>query len=170
MKIYMKKHYPTKVESFKFSDGWFDAFCRRFKILLRKKTHISPKRPKDALPLITNFHRYLFHIRKCGQYSLADIANMDQTGLPFIMDDGKTYANKGSDDVSCLSGQSGLEKRQATAQLTIFADGRKLKPLIIFRGKGLRIDKKGTRKVGQASKGAFPAECVVRRAENDTMD
>ena len=40
---------------------------------------------------------------------------MDQTGLPFIMDDGKTYANKGSDDVSCLSGQSGLEKRQATA-------------------------------------------------------
>ena len=63
------------------------------------------------------------------------------------MDDGKTYANKGSDDVSCLSVQSGLEKRQATAQLTIFADGRKLKPLIIFR-----------RKVVQASKGGFPAE------------
>ena len=155
MKSYMKKYYPTEVESFKFSDGWFNAFCPRFKISLRKKTHISQKRPEDALPLSTNFHTYLFHIRKRGQYSLADIANMDQTGLPFIMDDGKTYANKGSDDVSCLSGQSGLEKRQATAQLTIFADGGKLKPLIIFRGKGLRIDKKEQEKWDRRVKVVF---------------
>ena len=34
----------------------------------------------------------------------------------------------------------GLEKRQATAQITIFADGVPcIKPLIIFKGKGLRI-------------------------------
>ena len=66
---------------------------------------------------------------------------MGQAGLPFIMGDGKIYESKGFADVSCLSGQSGLDKRQATAQLTIFAAGKKLKPLI-FCCKALRIDKK----------------------------
>ena len=109
MKIYMKKHYPTKVESFMVD---LMLFAAGLKSHYERKPHISQKRPEDALPLNTKFHRCLFHIRKRSQYSLADIANMDQTGLP--LDDGKTYANKGSDDVSCLSGQSGLEKRQAT--------------------------------------------------------
>ena len=38
-------------------------------------------------------------------------------------------------------GSSGLEKRQCTVQLTIFADGEpaQIKPLLIFWGKGLRI-------------------------------
>ncbi len=33
-------------------------------------------------------------------------------------------------------GQTGLEKRQCTVQLTIFADGEpRVKPLLIFKGK-----------------------------------
>ena len=33
-----------------------------------------------------------------------------------------------------------MQKRQCTVQLTIFADGEpRVKPLIIFKGKGLRI-------------------------------
>ena len=37
-------------------------------------------------------------------------------------------------------GASGLDKRQCTVQLTLFADGEpRVKPLIIFRGKGKRI-------------------------------
>ena len=36
--------------------------------------------------------------------------------------------------------ESGLEKRQCTAQLTIFAEREpRVKPLLVFRGKGLRI-------------------------------
>ena len=65
---------------------------------------------------------------------------MDQTPLPFVLDDGTTYEHHGSKDVCCKTGASGLEKRQATAQITIFADGvPRVKPLIIFKGKGLRI-------------------------------
>ena len=37
-------------------------------------------------------------------------------------------------------GNSGLDKRQCTVQLTIFADGiPRVKPLVIFRGTGKRI-------------------------------
>ena len=48
---------------------------------------------------------------------------MDQTALSFVLDDGKTYDKKSMKEVRAQSGQSGLEKRQATVQLTVFADG-----------------------------------------------
>ena len=65
---------------------------------------------------------------------LSDIANMDQTGSSFIIDDGKTYDSKGSKDVWCKSGQSGLDKRQCKVQLTVFEDEvPRIK--LIFRGK-----------------------------------
>ena len=65
---------------------------------------------------------------------------MDQTPLPFILDDGTTYEHQGSKDVCCKSGAPGLEKRQATAQIIAFADGiPRVKPLMILKGKGLII-------------------------------
>ena len=48
---------------------------------------------------------------------------MDQTPLPFVLDDGKNYDKKGVKEVWAQSGQSGLDKRQPTVQLTVFADG-----------------------------------------------
>ena len=74
---------------------------------------------------------------------MCDIANMDQTPLPFILDDEKTYTDTNDKDVICKTGLSGLDKRQCTLQITIFADGvPRVKPLHIFRGKGMRITKK----------------------------
>ena len=58
-------------------------------------------------------------MRSSGDYQEGDIANMDQIG------------------------QSGLDKRQATVQLTVFADGvDRVRPTIIFKRKGLRITAK----------------------------
>ena len=71
---------------------------------------------------------------------MKDIANMDQAPLLFVMDDGKTYADKGSSEVWCATHGSGLHKRQCSVQLTISADGKpRVKPLVIFRGKSLRV-------------------------------
>ena len=68
---------------------------------------------------------------------MKDIANMDQTPLPFVIDNGKTYAEKGSSEVWRVSG---LDKRQCSVKLTILADGKsRVKPLIIFGYKVLRI-------------------------------
>ena len=68
---------------------------------------------------------------------------MDQTPLPFVLDDGKTYDKKGVKEVWVQSGQAGLDKRQATVQLAVFSDWvARVRPTVIFRGKGFRISAK----------------------------
>ena len=68
------------------------------------------------------------------------VANVDQTPLPFTFTNGSTYESKGASTVWVQGGNSGLDKRQCTVQLTIFADGiPRVKPLVIFRGTGKRI-------------------------------
>ena len=67
---------------------------------------------------------------------------MDQTQLSFDFSVGLTYAATGSKDVWLKSNGSGLEKRQATVQLNIFADERsRVKPMIVFKGVGTQIMK-----------------------------
>ena len=55
----------------------------------------------------------------------------------------KTYDKKSAKEVLAQSRQSGLDKRQATVQLTGFADAvDKVTTTAIFGGKGLRISAK----------------------------
>ena len=110
-------------EEFKFSDRWFYSFCRHHRISLRRKTNTAQKSPAELKNVIEMFHGKLLRERRRGTLSLADIANMDQTALPFVMYDGKTYNQTGSKEIWGASGSSGLEKRQCTLKLTIFADG-----------------------------------------------
>ena len=135
----MQEIYPDSVDEFKMSNRWFTGFCRRNNISLRRKTHAAQKTPEELRQSIKDFHSSIIRERKRGTYKLKDLANMDQTPLPFVLDDNKTYEKKGSKEVWLASGASGLEKRQCTVQMTVFADGSTLPPLIIFRGKGIRI-------------------------------
>ena len=65
---------------------------------------------------------------------------MDQTPLPFCFTNGTTYDQTRAHTVWVCGAASGLDKRQCTVQLTIFAGGvARVKPLIIFHGKGARI-------------------------------
>ena len=58
---------------------------------------------------------------------------MDQIPLPFVLDDGKTYEIKVVKEVWAQSEQSGLDKQQATVQLTVFADGvDRVRSTVIF--------------------------------------
>jgi hypothetical protein len=67
---------------------------------------------------------------------------MDQTPVPFDFLGSGTYEVRGSKTVWVKGTGSGLDKRQCTVQLTIFADGvPRIKPLVIFRGTGKRIKK-----------------------------
>ena len=62
---------------------------------------------------------------------------MDQVPLPFVVDQDKTYADKGLKQVCVSQPASGLEKRQAILQLCIRASGEQtIKPAIVFQGKG----------------------------------
>ena len=69
----------------------------------------------------------------------------------------------GTSTVWHRGGASGLEKQQCTVQLTIFADGvPRVKPLLVFRGKGFRIL--------QAERNAYDCKVVVKFQENTWCD
>ena len=68
---------------------------------------------------------------------------MDQMPLPFMLKGGKTYDKKGVKEVWIQNGQSGLDKRQVTIQLKVFADGvHRVGRASAFPGKGFRISAK----------------------------
>lgn len=75
-----------------------------------------------------------------GKFGLHQVANFDKTPLPFCFDDSPTYTDMGDKPVWIRGCGSGLEKRQFTAHITLFADRKaRVKPLLMFRGKGKRI-------------------------------
>ena len=138
----MKEMHPH-VTAFKYSEHWFKRFRVRFNQSFRRATHVAQKAPEALSNTIAGFHRRLHDVRESGVFAAADIGNMDQTPLPFILDDGTTYNQRGEKEIWCVSGPSGLDKRQCTVQLTAFADGvNRVRPLIIFRGQGKRLAKK----------------------------
>ena len=133
--------------TFQFSDSWFDGFKNRHRISLRRPINVAQKPAEDKRGAIQQFHRTIRRVadeerptRPIGRFSLQQIANVDQTPLPFSFTNGGTYADTGDKTVWVCGGASGLEKRQCTAQITLFADGEpRVKPLLIFKGKGKRI-------------------------------
>ena len=130
--------------SFNFSDGSFDSFKKRYRISFRRSTNVCQKPADDKKSAVRSFHKTIREIAcdgeqtgQVGRFELHQVANVDQTPLPFCFADGATYADTGDSTVWVRGGGSGLEKRQCTVQLTLFADGKtRVKPLIIFRGKG----------------------------------
>ena len=134
--------------SFKFSEGWFTRFKTRFKISLRRPTNKAQQPPDEKEVAVHDFHQKIRKIQSGGigdgpkeeRFTLSQIANMDQTLLPFSFTDGPTYDTTNASTVWVRGAGSGLDKRQCTVQLTIFADGEdRVKPMVIFRGTGKRI-------------------------------
>jgi len=148
------QHYPEEAHaSFRFSNSWFRRFLSFHHVSLRFITNTASKLPSDFSDAILNwmrFNRRNSQLRPrngrepgdipaaIGQYALANIVNMDQTPLPFEYLEGRTYNQKGEKTIWAQSSQSGWDKRQATIQLTVFADGiPRVKPLVFFRGMGV---------------------------------
>ena len=110
---------------------------------MRRKTDCSQKPPAALESAIMKLHSPLLRLRNTGNFKASDLANMDQTPLPFVLDGGKSYDKKDMKEAWTQNGQSGLDKRQATVQLTVFADEvDRVSPTAIFREKGLRISGK----------------------------
>ena len=126
----MTQHHQD-ITTFNASDWWFNRLCSRKNVSFRRKTRTSQKPPSKLRACIESFHAKALRERTQGSYNLCDLANMDQIPLPFVLEDNKSYDTKGVDEVWCGTGQSGLDKRQCTVQLTVFAHGStRLPPLI----------------------------------------
>jgi hypothetical protein len=69
-------------------------------------------------------------------FELSGIANMDQTPISFEFLGGRTYDTTGVRTVFVKQTGSGWDRRQATLQILVHADGiQRCKPLLIFHGK-----------------------------------
>ena len=128
--------------NFLFSNYWFERFENPYNLSLGRTTYCSQNPPRALEPIIKKFHSSLLRLRNTGKFEAFDLANMDQTPLLFVLEDGKTFDKKGMKEVSAQSEQLGLDKRQATVQLTVFADKADRVRPTVFRGKGLRISAK----------------------------
>ena len=160
-KLWIKTKMKKKIEScygnseeadkFKASNNWFQRFKRRHNISLRRRTNKKKNGANDGRETIQRFHRDL---RKAvqskrrrdtsfvadqtyGRWLPKNRLNVDQVPLPFVVEQDQTHEFEGNKQVWIFQPGSGLDKRQATLQLCIKAEGEQtVKPAIIFRGKG----------------------------------
>jgi hypothetical protein len=137
---------------FSFSNTWFKGFRNRFRIALRCKTKQAQKPPEDFREKIEAWLQFnrrnmvMLPSSDCGipcgpetplvgRFKLSQIANMDQTPIAFEFLSGRTYDFKGAKTVWIKEQRSGWDRRQATLQVCVFADGiNRCKPLLIFHG------------------------------------
>jgi hypothetical protein len=147
------KEYPTA--KFMASRGWRQRFQFRHDIVLRKKTNSKSESIESRLPKMQHWHRQLRRFLQerrantdaqptdqYGRFPLHLRFNVDQVGVPGVIDQTTTLDDRGTTRVWINTPGSGsLEKRQATLQLCFHPDpdAPQPRPAVIFRGQGVRV-------------------------------
>ena len=124
---------------FKASRGWLDRFMKRHSLSLRRKTTVCQKVPADCIPKLVSFIRHLRTLQNCNKYQHHCIFAMDKTACWMDMPSDTTVATTGARSVPLKT--TGHEKDHFSVVLTARADGMKMKPFIVFKGKGTRLIK-----------------------------
>ena len=158
-KIWLRSKMKAKIEfyygkeaadKFKGSKNWFQRFKKRHRISLRRRANKKKNSANDGKERIQQFHKNLRNAvnsrrrrtnssfdAKYGRWLPKNRYNVDQVPLPFVVEQDKTYDVTGNKQVWVSQPSTGLDKRQATLQLCIRAEGEQnVKPAIVFRGKG----------------------------------
>ena len=130
---------PDKVAGFTGSSSWLYRFMKRKKLVIRAKTRISQRLPKEFEEHIVNFQRKIIRMRQANQYDLQQIGNMDETPMNFDMPLSRTVDTLGNKSI--LIKTTGNEKNHFTVVLACMADGSKLPPMIIFKRKTMPKEK-----------------------------
>ncbi|RWS00839.1 pogo transposable element with KRAB domain-like protein, partial [Dinothrombium tinctorium] len=132
---------------FSASNGWLQKFLIRNDLSMRRATSIGQKIPENAPQLALSFIDYIKEYNEKNKNFDIIYANMDEVPVWFDMPRCRTYEQKGVKNVQIKT--TGHEKLRFTVVLTTYSDGRKCKPMIIF---------KGLKKVPRC---AFPNDVVV---------
>ena len=119
-------------DEFTASWGWLEKFMKCHDFSLRRRTTVGQKLPQDHVLKIVS---YLMRVRKMchiHKYALSSIGNMDETPLWLDMPGDTTVAQVGERSISIRTTRQ--EKGHFTVILTAMADGRKVKPFVVFKG------------------------------------
>ena len=118
-------------DRFKVSNGWIQRFLNRFNLSLRTPTSVGQKDPDNAKELAFEFFHYFCQIRqKLPGYNII-YANLDEVPVWFDMPKTRTYDFCGNKTVKVST--TGNEKLRLTVVLCTLSNGKKVKPMIIFK-------------------------------------
>ena len=112
---------------------WCYRLLVRYHLTFRAGTHVGQELPENYREKMFDFIKLNETYRKNNDLELAQVANMDETPLFLNMVRTKTIAKIGSKTVNIKT--HGQEKVRVTAVLWIIADGTKLPPVLVFKGK-----------------------------------
>jgi len=124
--------YPNG-ENFLASERWFYGFLKRYGFSMRRKTKIGQKLPVHLDEKLLEFQRFIIKKRKQFEYEFCEIGNMDETPIYFDMVGNLTIEERNAKTVQIRT--TGNEKNRFTCVLTVLANGTKLPPIVIFKGK-----------------------------------
>lgn len=88
--------------------------------------------PADFIPKVSQFVMTTRKLRHTKKYPLSHIGNMDETPLWMDMPGDTTVTHRGQRSVPLRT--TGHDKARFTVVLAAMADGRKLKPYVVFKG------------------------------------
>ena len=103
----------NKIIGFTGCRSWCSRFMKMHNLILRQKTKISQKLPRDLEDKITHFQSFVIKLCKQHNYDLKHISNMDEMPTWFDMPSSKTVDKVGTKTVYMRT--SGHEKVQFTS-------------------------------------------------------
>lgn len=118
---------------FKASRGWVDKFLKRNDFVPRQRTTTGQQLPENVNEKLISFINYCQSLRNSKCLRPSDIGNMDETAIWVDMPGNKTIDIKGVKTVPIMT--TGHERSRITVCLSAMADGRKLSPFVVFKGK-----------------------------------
>lgn len=112
---------------------------KRKGLSLRRKTTVSQATSANCIPKLVSFITRLRALQIQHSYPPETIFAMDETACWMDMLSDTTVALTGKRSVPLKS--TGHEKNHFTVVLTARADGTKMKPFVVFKGKGTQLVK-----------------------------
>jgi len=118
---------------------WLHRFTQKYNLSYRRITHISPKIhlgvENDVLSFLNEVHQLRIQLDIPPEM----ILNFDETAI--FYDQLPTYSYFKVGEKHPAIKVSNVQKKRLTAGLCITASGEKLKPILIFKGDGVRFRK-----------------------------
>lgn len=121
----------NNIEGFRNSLNWIYKFMRRNDLTIRSRTTVGQRLPDNWMTIQADFLKFVNKELEEHLIMNKDIINMDEVSMSFDVPTTRTVSERGVKTVHIAT--TGNERNSFTVVLGCTADGRKLKPLIIFK-------------------------------------
>uniref|UniRef100_A0A915EEL4 palmitoyl-protein hydrolase n=1 Tax=Ditylenchus dipsaci TaxID=166011 RepID=A0A915EEL4_9BILA len=115
----------------KISVGWLTKFLKRHNFVLRRRTTVCQKPPKDYIDRLSKFIVHVEQRRKAIKFN--EILAFDETAVWFDNPESRVIETRGAKDVTVLT--TGHEKMRITVGLCARSDGKKSLPYVLVSRK-----------------------------------